>query len=817
MELDLELYRYSVTVHENPPVRLSVIDVHPENPQRTYVLLHGFGGQATQWDYQFDALGTRNRVISLDLRGHGKSDAPGVYEAGGYTLQQVLDDLEFVLIKLGAARPFVLAGHSFGGAVALEYALRHPEHLSHLILVATAGEFQLGTLEKLALSLPLFVLRLMEPLTRRWMHARPHAVKAWYKNILNPWRGWEMMKGITIPTLVIKGHRDRVFPKAAFDQVADTIPNAEEVDVGAAGHLVQLERRDAVNRAIARFVDARQRSWREETGVHNEGRARLLKERPWLKFYEEGVPETVAVPPVPLQLLLRAAVRRFPLHPAIIFEGRKITYRALNHDANRFANALLGLGLARGGRVLLAMPNVPQTPVAIFGTLKAGGVPVITPETSAETLVQQAESTGARIVVTMRAIKGLEQFVGKIDHLILAGLNDGGANPFPGARDFIRLVNTHKRASPPNDAQPDELALILYTGGTTGEPKGVMLSHRNLIANAIQTRHWMQASHAGRERFLCVLPFSHPYGLMTGLIIPLALGATMILKQRFEIVPALEAIRKYKPTIFPGVPSMYLALMSFHGVRQYGIESINACLSGSEPLAVEIQEEFEKLTRGRLVEGYGLAEAAPVTHANPMMGHRKVGSIGLPLPSTEARIVDLKTGTKPVKPGGIGELEICGPQVMMGYWNDDQCTADALYTDERGRVWLRTGDVALMDEDGYFRLIARKADMWFPAKETHPAFPRDVEEVLYEIPHVKEAAVVAIAGRAVGFVIPRSGCPAAEELIAYCQRRLSAALAPRLIIFVDEFPRTFIGKIMRRELAKRYEEQEAAERETAQT
>jgi long-chain acyl-CoA synthetase len=247
---------------------------------------------------------------------------------------------------------------------------------------------------------------------------------------------------------------------------------------------------------------------------------------------------------------------------------------------------------------------------------------------------------------------------------------------------------------------------------------------------------------SGEERFLSVLPLSHSYGLMTGLILPVALASTIILRPHFEAKDTLEAIRQHQPTVFSGVPSIFLALANYPGVRGYGVSSIKFCLSGSEPLPVEVQEQFEKLTRGRLVEGYGLTEASPVTHVNPLGGQRRTGSIGLPLPSTEARIVDLKTGQREVPAGQFGELLVRGPQVMLGYWNDPEGTRAVL--DEVG--WLRTGDIALMDEDGYFRIIARKADMWLAEGSGEPAFPRDVEEVLYEVPQVKEAVVMAFAG-----------------------------------------------------------------------
>jgi long-chain acyl-CoA synthetase len=334
-----------------------------------------------------------------------------------------------------------------------------------------------------------------------------------------------------------------------------------------------------------------------------------------------------------------------------------------------------------------------------------------------------------------------------------------------------------------------------------------MLSHRNLVANALQTRHWISEAHEGRERFLCVLPFSHSYGLTTALNVPIALGATLILKPRFEVSDVLKTIQRYCPTLFPGVPQMYVAINDYPRVRRYGVESIKACISGSAPLPVEVQEAFEKLTRGRLVEGYGLTEASPVTHGNPLKGLRKVGSIGVPFPSTEARVVDLRRSSREVPLGQIGELAVRGPQVMLGYWQNHEETDRVLSSDG----WLLTGDVAQMDGEGYFRIIARKADMWYPSKPGEPAFPRDVEEVLFEVPQVKEAAVVAIAGQPIAFIIARQERPTAEALTAYCKRRLPPELVPRLVIFVDDFPRTFIGKVLRRELARRYEERMKAE------
>jgi long-chain acyl-CoA synthetase len=305
----------------------------------------------------------------------------------------------------------------------------------------------------------------------------------------------------------------------------------------------------------------------------------------------------------------------------------------------------------------------------------------------------------------------------------------------------------------------------------------------------------------GKERFLCVVPIFHSYGLTAAMNVPVSVGAAMILKTQFQTLDVLKAIKKYKPTIFPGSPNMYVAINNFRGARKYGIKSIKACISGSAPLPVEVQESFEKLTKGRLVEGYGLTEASPVTHANPLGGNHRVGTIGIPLPSTESRIVDLTRKQKDAKPGQIGELAIRGPQVMMGYWKNPKATSEVITEDG----WLLTGDIAQEDEDGYVRIIARKADMWYPSHVKKPAFPRDVEEVIYEIPQVKEVAVTAVAGHPFAFVIASKDAPTPAAVIAYCKRRLPSHLVPRFVFFLDDFPRTFIGKVLRRELVRRYE------------
>ncbi len=355
--------------------------------------------------------------------------------------------------------------------------------------------------------------------------------------------------------------------------------------------------------------------------------------------------------------------------------------------------------------------------------------------------------------------------------------------------------------APEVEIRPDELALIQFTSGTTAQPKGVMLSHRNLIANTLQTRHWIPALKEGRETFLSVLPFSHVYGMTAAMNVPVVLAATMVILPTFATEQVLRAIRRYRPTLFPGVPTMFLAINNFPHVRRYGIDSIKACLSGAAPLPVEVQEAFEKLTRGRLVEGYGLTEATTVTHSNPLGGRRKIGSIGLPLPSTEAKIVDVLTG-RALPAGQLGELAIRGPQVMLGYWNAEVAETPAVRDG-----WLMTGDLARMDADGYVEVVARKREMILAGE--YQVYPRDVEEVLYESPKVKEVAVVGVQKplwpfqRVKAFVVPREGVTLNEaELIALCQRRLDEYAVPWQIEFRRELPKNFVGKVIRRLLVE---------------
>ncbi len=829
MQLDLELYRENVEVEPN--IRISFIDVAPERPSHTILFIHGFGGRSGQWRSQMEQFAGENRVIAVDLRGHGRSARP----RSGYDMKTMLGDVTAVLDHLQIRQPFVMIGHSFGVAFATEFAWRYPQRVSHLVLIAGAGEYNIPGYYKTLFRLPQPVMRFLEPIAERAVGASIRSLRRIYRDNMRTWRGWEMFPELKPPTMVILGNKDRVLPQEAFERVAELVPaDSEVINVGVSAHMVMLERRDAVNRAIERFIegDENREFARWRTTESGDGRGSLLAERPWLASYESDVPSTIHIPRLPLTRLLDRAWRRFPLRPAIRYQGRIVTYRGLSAQAGRFANALGALGVVKGARVMLLLPNVPQAVVAYYGALRLGAVAVMgNPLDSREEIIRQADCTGAEVLVTLTKFEETAVAVKaqtNVGHIVYANVKDyfpwykfllfgltgekkeGHRLRQPlqsGDYAWRKLLRQHPPQPPQVDVKPEDTAVIQFTSGTTGEPKGIMLSHHNLVANTMQIRAWLPQARAGEEVFLSVVPFSHVYGMTTAMNVPISLGASMILLPTFDTEEVLQHIKKYKPTLFPGVPTMYVAINNFPGVRKYDVRSINACISGAAPLPIEVKEAFEKLTKGKLVEGYGLSEASPVTHANPINGRNKVGAIGLPLPGTEARIVSLKSGT-PLNPGKVGELIVRGPQIMQGYWQDDEATTAVIDRDG----WLHTNDIARMDEDGYFQIISRRQDMWQDDADDAPAFPRDVEEVIYELPEVREAVIVAIANRPVAFVqLKEKTRIPAKTVIAFCQRRLPPSQVPRLVIFVKEFPRSFIGKVLRRELVSRYEHEIRAE------
>jgi len=549
-------------------------------------------------------------------------------------------------------------------------------------------------------------------------------------------------------------------------------------------------------------------------------------EKVWLKHYEPEVPPTIEYPEKPLHWALEEAARKYPDNTATIFMGAKLTYRELNELADKFAAALADLGVKKGDRVSVHLPNCPQFVVAYYGTLKAGGVIVPTNPLYVEREIEhQLNDSGAETIVTLTRFYPVIRRVKdrtKIRNLIVTNIKEyfpplikllftlfkekkeghrPDIAPEPGTYFFQDLLAKYPAEAPEVEVKPEDLALLQYTGGTTGVPKGAMLTHRNMLVNAIQVRNWMPELHEGGEVVLSALPFFHVYGMTVCMNMALYLGATMVLLPQFQTKDVLESIVKYKATLFPGVATMYVAINTYPEVSKYDISSIKACIAGAMPLPYEVWTRFEEITGGKLVEGYGLTEAVPVTHCNPIYGLRKP-CIGIPFPDTEAKIVDLETGEKELPIGEVGELAIRGPQVMRGYWNMPEETDMVLKPDG----WLLTGDIAKVDEDGYFYIVDRKKEMILSGG--YNIYPRDIEEVLYAHPKVKEAAAVGIPDEYKGevpkvFIVLKEGETATEEeIIAYCKENLAKYKIPKYVEFRKELPKTMVGKILRRVLAE---------------
>lgn len=548
-----------------------------------------------------------------------------------------------------------------------------------------------------------------------------------------------------------------------------------------------------------------------------------LAGRPWLSSYPKGVPHTLRYPEVAVHALLDEAAQRHGTAAATHFSGAKLTWAQVRHQADAFAAALASLGVQKGDRVAIMLPNIPQAVIAYFGVLKAGAVVAFcNPLYMERELSHQLKDCGAKVIVALDRLLPRIRAVQpgtSLRQLILTGLTDympltlrvtapllkpdlvGKVLREPDVHPFLELIRRHDGAKPPTVAVDPvrDLALLQYTGGTTGLAKGAMLTHRNLVANVWQLRAWMQTAEEGRERILAVMPFFHVYGLTVCLNTAALLAATLLLVPRFDVKQVLKLVHRERPTLFPGAPTMYVAINQHPNVSRYRLNSIRACISGAAPLPVEVQTTFEGLTGGTLVEGYGLTEASPVTHCNPLMGRRVPGSIGLPLPDTEVKIVDLETRADEVPPGEVGELCIRGPQVMMGYWNRPEET-DLVLRDG----WLHTGDVAWMDEAGYTYLVDRIKDVIIAGG--YNIYPREVEEVLYEHPAVLEAAVVGVPdeyrGQSVkAFVVPKPGeVVTADEIIAFCRERLAKYKVPREVEFRSDLPKSLAGKVLRREL-----------------
>lgn len=562
----------------------------------------------------------------------------------------------------------------------------------------------------------------------------------------------------------------------------------------------------------------------------------MKKEKPWLVHYPEEIPASLDYENKPLHAYLERAAENHPDKTALYFLGKTVTFRQLYESALRLADRLVDAGLKKGDRVSVMLPNCPQGVISYYGVLFAGGIVVQTnPLYMERELLHQLTDSGARMIICLDLVYPKVARVREktdLEKIIVTGIQD--YLPFPknllyplvqrkqnkGTQvkiayddtvlSFRKWLAAGKTRKPEVACDPrEDLALLQYTGGTTGPAKGVMLTHRNLVANTMQCRTWMYRARYGKERLLGILPFFHVYGMTAVMNLGVMYAAEMILLPKFEAKETLKTIEKLRPTLFPGAPTMYIALLNEPEIERYDLSSIEACISGSAPLPREVQKQFEEMTKGKLVEGYGLTEASPVTHSNLIWGKRKNGSIGIPFPDTEAAIVS-EDGTL-LEENEIGELIVRGPQVMKGYWKRPEETEKALRDG-----WLYTGDVGYMDEEGYFYIVDRKKDMIIAGG--YNIYPREVEEVLYEHESVAEAVVVGVPDAYRGetvkaFIVKKEGAAVDEkELDRHCRKHLAAYKVPRHYEFRTELPKTTVGKILRRTLAEE-ERKKAAEKE----
>jgi long-chain acyl-CoA synthetase len=540
--------------------------------------------------------------------------------------------------------------------------------------------------------------------------------------------------------------------------------------------------------------------------------------------YESGVPPEISVPETTVDGLLRTSAERYGDRAALLFYGAKTPYRQLDAQVDRFAHALQRMGVKKGDRVSIHLPTSPAFVIAFMGAVRAGAIAVPMNPLYVErelrelfALTRPVVSVCMDVLVPrLRAVAaaGVDAMPGR---LVVTGIQDslpiplrwlypikarreGRWNPQPHTEEtpnLFRLLASAPSGRCDSAATADDVAVLQPTGGTTGTPKAAMLTHRNLVANAAQVAAWFPSVVEGTG-VLSPLPFFHIYGLTVDMNYAMLEGATLILLPRFEPDQVLKAIDKYRPSLFPGAPIMYQTLAHDPQAAKYDLSSIEACISGASPLAPEVQKAFESVTGGRVVEGYGLTEASPVTHCNPIHGDRRNGTIGLPFPSTEARVVDPANGT-PLPPGEVGELEVRGPQVMQGYWERSDETAAVLHDG-----WLRTGDFATMSEDGYFTIVDRKKDLIIVGGIN--VYPREVEEVLLTHPAVREAAVIGSPEERHGelpyaFVVLEPGAAVTlEELDRHCRDNLARYKCPGTIEIRDELPKTMIGKVLRKDL-----------------
>ncbi len=564
-----------------------------------------------------------------------------------------------------------------------------------------------------------------------------------------------------------------------------------------------------------------------------------MKDRPWVEHYDKGVPAAIEYPQAPLYHFLDDSARKYPDRACTIFKGAVVTYKEMNDITDHLAAALVDMGVKKGDRVGIFMPNSPQFVMAYYAILKAGGVVVATnPLYTAPEIEHQASDAGIEVMFVMtnfyKTIKAAQPKT-RIKKLIVTNLKEalppllrllftlakekkGGFRIEGGLAEgevwMQDLIAKYASASRPAlEIGPDDTALFQYSGGTTGVSKGAVAMHRNVVANTLQIKSWMTGLEPGKEVVLMAIPLFHVYGMVAGMNFAMSNGGSMVMVPNArDLKDVLDNISKYKATIFPGVPALYNGINNHPDVKagKYNLSSIKACISGSAPLLRETKEQFEQLTGGKVFEGYGLSEAPTATHCNPLNGVNKTGSIGMPLPDVDVKIVSLDDGETILGQGEVGEIIIHGPQVMKGYHNMPTETANTLRTMKDGKTWLFTGDIAQMDEDGYFYIVDRKKELIKPGG--FQVWPREVEEALAANPKVLEVGVAGIPdpyrGETVkAWIVLKPGESADEaELKAWCKDRLAPYKVPTHYEFRSELPKTTVGKILRRELVRQHKE-----------
>jgi len=565
---------------------------------------------------------------------------------------------------------------------------------------------------------------------------------------------------------------------------------------------------------------------------------------PWLKHYDKGVPQSINYPPVPIFHFLEESARKHPDRACTLFKGAAISFREMNAITDKLAAALAGLGVKKGDRVGIFIPNTPQFVMVYFGILKAGGVVVaIDSRYTAPEIVHQANDAGIETMFVMsnfyKTMK-IAQPNTKIKTLIVTNIKetlppvlkilftiakekkDGFRVELePGDLWLTDLLAKHSPEDRPKlDIGPDDIALFQYSGGTTGVSKAAVATHRNLVANTLQVGSWMPNLLTGKETVLMAIPLFHVYGMVVGMLFGIFMAAPLVMVPNPRDMPDLLGnIKKFHPTVFPGIPMLYNAINNRPEViaGKYNLSSIKACISGSAPLMRETKERFEALSGGKVFEGYGLSEAPTATHCNPQLGMNKTGSIGMPFPDVDAKIISLDDGETEMKLGEIGELAIHGPQVMKNYHNMPIETANTLRKLKDGKVWLFTGDIARMDEDGYFYIVDRKKELIKPGGEQ--VWPREVEEVIAANPKVLEVGVAGIPDSLRGevvkaWVVVKPGETLTEdEIKVWSKKSLAVYKVPRQVEFRTELPKTTVGKILRRELVRQHNEVEAKKKQ----